>query len=151
MKLKLRERLLLPILGLIILGMGITIITSNKYSKAAISETTENSMIQTVENIRNAFDSWLLKQETVIDTMTSINIFSQACRSGFAGRAKRPAANKILANFKKDHAGFESIFLADLNGDVVASSNKDMIDSKNISQQESFKAALEENSSISGA
>ncbi|MGM0418757.1 MAG: methyl-accepting chemotaxis protein [Thermodesulfobacteriota bacterium] len=151
MKLKLRERLLLPILGLIILGMGITIVTSNKYSKAAISETTENSMIQTVENIRNAFDSWLLKQETVIDTMTSIKIFSQACRSGFAGRAKRTAANKILANFKKDHAGFESIFLADLNGDVVASSNESMIDNKNISQQQSFKNALEENSTISGA
>jgi methyl-accepting chemotaxis protein len=151
MKLKLRERLLLPVLGLIILGMGITIVTSNKYSKSAISETTENSMIQTVENIRNAFDSWLLKQETVIDTMTSIDVFSQVCRSGFAGRAKRPAANKILADFKKDHAGFESIFLADMNGDVVASSNEAMIDNKNISNDQSFKNALEENSTISGA
>jgi methyl-accepting chemotaxis protein len=151
LKLKLRERLLLPILGLIILGMGITIITSNRYSKSAISETTESSMVQTVENIRNAFDSWLLKQKTVIDTMTNIKIFSEACRLGFAGRVKRPEANKILANFKKDHAGFESIFLADLNGDVVASSVEAMIDNKNISQQHSFKNALEENSTISDA
>jgi hypothetical protein len=66
MKFGLRERILLPTLVLIILGMGLTIYFSNKYSRESISEITDNSMIKSAQETVRNLDNWLESRELVL-------------------------------------------------------------------------------------
>ncbi|HKK90750.1 MAG TPA: methyl-accepting chemotaxis protein [Desulfobacteraceae bacterium] len=144
MTLKLRERLLLPILVLIITGMGISIVVSNRYAKESISDITKQQMEQTAANLTSALDAWLVQHDSIIETMSEIGILGQTCRLGFAGKIKRPEANKKLAKFHQRHQGFESIFVSNLEGNVAASSNPEMIDAVNVSDTTYFQKAIEE-------
>lgn len=152
MKIRLRERILFPILGLIILGMGMSIKISNEYAKDSISKITKKAMIQTVDNVTKNLDTWILKNKGIIETLSQFNEFSEATLDTYMGKAFRPEVSKILKEFRSKNTDFESIFITDKVGNVVASSKGQNLTSNiNIRDREYFKEAMTNKPVISRA
>lgn len=152
MKIRLRERILFPILGLIILGMGMSIKISNEYAKDSISKITKKAMIQTVDNVTKNLDTWILKNKGIIETLSQFNEFSEATLDTYMGKAFRPEVSKILKEFRSKNTDFESIFITDKVGNVVASSKDQNLTSNiNIRDREYFKKAMTNKPVISKA
>ncbi|MGE4520532.1 MAG: methyl-accepting chemotaxis protein [Desulfobacteraceae bacterium] len=146
MKFGLRERILLPTLVLIILGMGLTIYFSNKYSRESISEITDNSMIKSAkETVRN-LDNWLESRELVLKTLSEVKIYQKACLNDFQGRALRKTASSNLKDYLEKHEIFQSVSIVDETGKVVASSSDERID-LDISDRDYFKNTVKNNKS----
>ncbi|MDY0362287.1 MAG: methyl-accepting chemotaxis protein [Desulforegulaceae bacterium] len=144
MKFGLRERILFPILILIVLGMGLTIYFSNKYSKQSISEITDNSMIKTVEETVKNLDNWIESRELVLKTLADIKIYQKASIDDFQGRALRKTASSNLENYINEHNVFESVSIVDNKGKVVASSSDERIE-LDISDRKYFINSFENN------
>lgn len=143
MRIRLRERLLIPILMLIMMGMGFSIITSNKYAKKNIADITKSGMIQTVENISNSLNSWLLKQKSVIEIMAELKSFQNASELSTQGDLARIEAIKTMKKYQAKHNEFDIIFIADLKGDIIAASKEAMIGKFNIKERKYFKETLQ--------
>jgi len=148
MKFKLRERILLPILVLIISGMGLSITFSNKYSKNSISDITKQSMIQTVEDSTKNLDNWIKSHQLVLQTMSEIKILQKACEDSYSGRALRSSASKRLKEFGEKYDIFDAVSVIGSDGVVVASSTESRID-LDLSDRDYFKNAMNQEKSIS--
>ena len=144
MKFGLRERILLPTLVLIILGMGFTIYFSNKYSKESISEITDNSMIKAAAETAGNLDNWIESRELVLQTLSEIRIFQRACVNDFQGRTLRKTANENLKEYVEKHDIFNSVSIVDGSGKVVASSSDKRID-LDISDRDYFVDTIKKN------
>jgi len=126
MKLKLRERLLIPLIFMIIIGMGISIVVSNHYARGALSDLTKNQMIQTVTNTKKLLNAWISKHQGILETMSEIKIFQKACDNSFMGKVMREEADKRLKVFNIKYNEFDAIFIADRSGKIVSASKKFM-------------------------
>lgn len=146
MKFGLRERILLPTLVLIILGMGLTIYFSNKYSRESISEITDNSMIKSAQETVRNLDNWLESRELVLKTLSEVKIYQKACLNDFQGRALRKTASSNLKDYLEKHEIFQSVSIVDETGKVVASSSDERID-LDISDRDYFKNTVKNNKS----
>lgn len=143
MKLRLRERLLLPVLCLIVLGMGITIVISSRYARNSIYQITKNNMVQTVENVVQSLNAWLMKQHAAISTMSEIRTFINCIDESKAENEIIETANKRLKIFNSKHNDFEALFIAGKDGKIKASSlGNSSTASINISDRPYFKEAM---------
>ncbi|MCB9481315.1 MAG: methyl-accepting chemotaxis protein [Desulfobacteraceae bacterium] len=143
MKLKLRERLLLPVLFLIILGMGISIVISSKNAKDSIYQITKQNMVQTVDNVVQSLNAWLMQHQSVIKTMAEVTTFANAVDDTQTSKELIETANKRLEHFNSQHNEFEAIFITGKNGRIKASSVGSSTSNIDISDRPYFKEAIQ--------
>lgn len=142
MKFNLRERLLLPVLCLIILGMGISIVLSSKNAKESIYQITKNSMIQTVDNVVQNLNSWLTQQKAVVTTIAEVKTFINSVDREESSEQTIDTAFQRLKKFHSQNKGFESFFIADANGILKVSTFGDSLEKIDISDREYFRQAM---------
>jgi methyl-accepting chemotaxis protein len=149
MKLSLRNRFLLPVVALIVLGMGGSTAVSYFQSKQALESSIMGQIDQMAGSTMKVMDSWVKDRKVDLSNWARQTIFSTALEDTFVGKAARKSANEQLAKLKHDYNYYENICLANGSGDLVAAAEESVIGKVKVKDLNYFLGALKGQVSIS--
>lgn len=138
MRLKFRGQMLLPILSVVIIGVSAMQYVSYKESRTLLEQVIFSSIGAIAETSSRTLDEWVSSEWTALKDWSGNNIMIQAVQGTDASALAM--ARERLAQKVKVYPYFESIFVTDKQGDVVASSNPDMSGSR--ASRNYFKSAI---------
>jgi len=148
----LRKNFLIPTLTLIIVGMGFSTILSYVRTRNMMNESAIDQMTQMSAMATKNMDSWIQDRKIEVSNWATEQVFAEALTASDLGRETRLIVNDQFEAFKKNAAYYDVIALADKKGELVASTNKDILVGKtNVAEQPFFKQALAGRQTISDA
>ena len=124
MKMNLRNRFLLPMLLLIILGMGTSTVVSYIKAKGALEDEINSRLEQTANSTLEVIDAWIADQKLNVTNWSRQKTYMTAVKDSFIGKAARKSADAELAMLKSDYKYYEDINVADQSGTLVSASNE---------------------------
>ena len=101
MRMNLRNRFLLPMLLLIILGMGTSTVVSYIKAKGALEDEINSRLEQTADSTLEVIDSWIADQKLNVSNWSRQKIYIAAVKGSFMGKSARKSADAELAMLKK--------------------------------------------------
>ena len=122
MKLSLRNRFLIPMVILVALGMGASTAISYVKARNALVAASKAQIGQLAESTIGIVNAWYANRKLEIRNWSDQKIFTAAVEDSFVGVAARKAANIQLAKLKEDYKHYENIYLANLAGEIIATS-----------------------------
>lgn len=149
MKLSIKAKFLIPMLALIILGLGVQASISFTKSKTGFKALIEGQIFQTKEAAVSTMNAWINDRKLDIDTWSHEKIFSSGLKESFIGKAARKTASGKLASLKEKYGYYEDINLANEKGELIASSNPGLVGKINIQNRGYFKTAMQGTLNIS--
>lgn len=119
----LRQKFLIP--SMIVLLLGLSVLSGVGYlsSKSAVETAIGNQMSMASKGLATTADNWFNDRRMDVNGWASQSILSKAIDSSFLIKS----TNKRLAQTKKDYGYYESLNLANLKGEVLASSEEALI------------------------
>ena len=142
MKMNLRNRFLVPMLLLIILGMGTSTAVSYFKAKGALEEEITARLEQIGDSTVKVIDAWVKDQELNVSNWSRQKVYVTAVKDSFIGKAARKSADSELEKVKKDYQYYEDICVTDKGGELVAASNPKII-GMSIKDRPYFKTSME--------
>ncbi len=149
MKLKLRNKFLLPTITLIIIGMGISTVVSYFASKNAIENMAVAQIDQLADSTVTQIASWIRDIKLDLSNWSEGLTFKTAIQDTFMGESVRDTASVQLADITKNYEIFEYLVLANIMGESLASSDSDILETLNVSEQTFFQEVLKDEVVIS--
>lgn len=141
--LSLRNRFLVPTILLIVAGMGISTVISYTNIKRIVTANAEQQMDQMCGMLTKNIDFWFLDRRVEISNWSREQTLWQASEDSKLGEEMRIIVNEEFGEYKKNAACYEIICLANVRGEVIASSNEqDTANKINVSDREYFKQAI---------
>ncbi len=150
MKQSLKVRFFLSTAVMITIGMGLGIMASYLNSRRAVEHEATQRLMQMRDTTLRAISSWLHHQEVDLLNWTSQKLFQIALEEGFKARAARRSANGEMDRQLIYNPNFEMIAMADVQGQVVASSNFYDNQWKAVQNESFFKSAIKGDIAFSG-
>ncbi|WP_321532138.1 methyl-accepting chemotaxis protein [uncultured Desulfuromonas sp.] len=141
----LRNRLLLSITPVMIVGMLITAIISYKYSKDAIRGAVGHNMTNTVETCQKQINSWVNDIETDLKTLAYNPLVNEVLQN----ESDADRVNTLLQKVKNDYPFYENLVVLNNQGLVVAGSNPKVVGKLNLADRSYFREAMAGKSSLS--
>ncbi len=142
MKLSLKNKFVIPTVILILSGMGILSVISFIQSKNAL----ENSIIGQLENKADTtaamLTSWMGERHLNVESWTKEKTFPAAVDNSWVDTYTRKKAGTRLTVLQKSYTMYEDICLADRDGNVVSSSNPELVGNLNIKEESFFVSAF---------
>lgn len=117
-----KNKILLPILLLIFVGMGISTAVSYFQSKAAVENELNRQLIQIAAATTQTLNAWVSDRRLDIETWSTEEMYRTALSEGLMGRAARRSATDRLTHLKEAYGYFDDIYVANNEGMVVAAS-----------------------------
>lgn len=142
MKLSLRNRFLIPSLGLIVLSMATSAVLSSINSKSALRGALTGQLQQISDSSNQAMTSWLTDRRLDIKSWSSVSVYQSALDDSFVGKAARKSATDQLGVIKKDYGYYENICLTDSTGLIVAAALPDTIGKISVGDRPYFKKSM---------
>ncbi|MCB9481665.1 MAG: methyl-accepting chemotaxis protein [Desulfobacteraceae bacterium] len=139
MRFKLQERIFLPVLIVIIFGMGSLIFVSNHYSKNAVKLIASDRIIDNSIGKEKEISSWFKNNKALINTWSSNWVLQSAAKSGVAARV---LAIKELEKLNEENPKFSRLAVLSSDGTLIASSKKEKEDLPDFREREFFKKGL---------
>ena len=137
---KLQSKLLIPIITVIVIGLGSLSFILYKNSKTEIERKTENQITQTVNSLIINMDEYFMTAEREILLIGNQKVFKDLFNNKNADRGD--ISNKQLSNIVKTAPQFELIAVADKKGNVISSNDTSVINTVNISDRDYFRKAI---------
>ncbi len=144
MKLKLKSKILFPIIVLIIAGTFVSIMLAYNISKKTIIKMAKEHLVDRVDFTAVRLDDWMKNEIAELDQLTKYKNIREATKYW----GLREDGSLRLADYVKTRPYFERIFLTDLMGKVVSSSAKILPENADVSEKEYFKKAIKGKISI---
>ena len=141
MKLNLRNRFLLPMVVLILLGMGISGLISYEKSKTALEGSINAQISQLADSTAKVMGSWVRDRGLDIKTWSKQKVFQTSLNSSFVGKAARKSANALLADLMSEYGYYENIVLADTGGNLLAAAVPEVVGKINVKDRKYFLEA----------
>lgn len=135
---------LVPILFLVMLGVGLTTAISYFYTKRSVEELSIAQMSQALMFLDKDITVKVKKIESDAILWSQEEVFRLALTEGYLGRSARVAADKRLAE-RSSYNEYDRLFLALPSGEVVSASLPGMVGSINVSDRGYFKRTLDGN------
>jgi methyl-accepting chemotaxis protein len=142
MKMNLRNRFLLPMLLLIILGMGTSTAVSYFKTKSALEKEIVSAIEQMTTSTLKVVDSWIKDQKLNVSNWSRQKMYMTAVKDSSIGKAARKPAEAELAKLKRDYQFYEDICVANPSGALVAASSEDAL-KMNVKDRAYFKGSME--------
>jgi methyl-accepting chemotaxis protein len=139
MKLSLRNKFLLPVLGLIVLGMGISASLSYFKSKSILEETINSQVNQMADSTLMTMRTWVNDRRLDVGSWSRQDEFSGALKDA---SSSGEAAGLRLARLKQDYTYYENICLATPSGDLIAAADKSVVGKVKVNDRGYFQAAM---------
>ena len=139
----LRKNFFIPTLTLIVLGMGISTIVSYVRTRTMMNESAIDQMTQMSAMATKNIGFWIENRKIEVGNWATEQIFAEALSGSDLGRETRLIVNEQFEAFKKNAPYYEVIALSNKKGELVASTNKDiMVGKLNVAEYLVFKQAL---------
>ena len=132
---------LVPILFVVMLGVGLTTAISYFYTKRSVEELSIAQMSQALMLLNKEVADKVKRIETDAVLWSQGEVFRMALAEGYLGRSARVASDKRLAE-RALYNEYDRVFLALPDGEVVSASAPDMVGSINVSDRGYFKRSL---------
>lgn len=136
--LSLRNRLLLSITSVMIIGMLITAAISYIYSKEAIREAVGHNMTNTVETCQKQIDSWVSDIEADLKTLSYNSLVSNILQN----QDEPDNSNDLLQKFKNDYPFYENLGILNKQGLLIAGSNPALVGKLKLTDRSYFREAM---------
>lgn len=149
MKWSLRKRFLLPVIGLIIIGMGLSIGISHVKSRGALTESLRSQIEQLANSSAGVLNLWARDRKLDIKNWSQQQIFPTAVKDTFLGKAARNSANRLLKELKANYQYYEALNLVNSEGEIVAASDDQLIGRITVNDRKYFKKAMKGNMAVS--
>ncbi|MCF8037881.1 MAG: Cache 3/Cache 2 fusion domain-containing protein [Desulfohalobiaceae bacterium] len=143
MKLSLKNKILMPVLLLIILGMGISTAVSYYQSKATLEKEIKDELEQKSASTVKILSTWISDRTMDVSTWSQQEVYQKATKEGILGKAARKTASKRLAGLKEAYGYYEDINLADSTGNLIAASNQDLVGKISVNDRDYFKKSMQ--------
>lgn len=137
----LEERYFVPVLFVILLGVGLTTAVSYYYTKRTVEEVALGQMSQALFFLEKAVSEKTSGVEGDAILWSREEVFRLALGSGYLARSARTAANSRLAERCRFN-GYDRAFVALPNGDLAASSDQESMQFINVSDRAYFARSL---------
>lgn len=146
MKWNLRNKIILPLLSLVLLGVIVSTVISHGFAEKAITDLVKGQIESQVEATLLRISDWLEGCKTDIRGLAGNTELIRSIK--YYGL--RDKANVQLAKVVENHPQYLIVAMADTKGDLIVCSNKAVLEKKiNISDRGYFKEGMSGNSSIS--
>jgi len=142
MKLRLRNRFLLPTVILIAIGMSFSAFVSYRYSKKAIEDMAQEQIRQSADATSVQISFWLKGLRLNVLNWSADLTYKTAVRDSYLGLAARKTANEKMADVQKNYEMFETVVLFDKNGEAIASGTPEAIGKLKVSDRDFFQQSV---------
>lgn len=132
---------LVPILFVVMLGVGLTTAISYFYTKRSVEELSIAQMSQALMLLNKEVTDKIKRIESDAILWSQEEVFKLALSEGYLGRSARLAAEKRLAE-RALYNEYDRVFLALPDGEVAAASAPGMVGLMNVSSRNYFKRSL---------
>ncbi|MFW6333883.1 MAG: methyl-accepting chemotaxis protein [Desulfosalsimonas sp.] len=149
MSLNIKNRILVPVLAIIVLGMGISSAVSYFQSKKTIEDELQSQLKQHTKSSVEGLSGWIKSRRLDIATWSGEDLYPKALSSGLMGDSSKESANKRMAYLQEGYGYYEHIGLADSSGEVAAGSQEELSGEINVGDREYFKKSMEGKEAIS--
>jgi methyl-accepting chemotaxis protein len=92
---------------------------------------------------------WVKDRKLDIANWSQQKAYQTAVQDSFLGKAARKSANHMLEKVKEDYRYYETLNIANINGELVSASDSGVIDKINVQDHLYFKEALKGNVFVS--
>ncbi|PID39288.1 MAG: chemotaxis protein [Proteobacteria bacterium] len=151
MKWNLKNKFLIPMLTLIVVGMGFSATISYIKSRNALKSAIFNDAQHVADATSKMMISWINDRKQDVKTWSKADVLKRALKNGFLGEAARESTNQWLTGLTAAYAYYESLSLLDADGTVIASSDAGHIDKFNLKDRGYFRKAMQGQHAISDA
>ena len=141
MKLNLQKRILLPVIGLVVLVMGISTGVSYYFSQKGFGEDAIESLAMTSRSRAELADEWIESAKGTIKIAAKRAIYLNVLRNNSEESVR--IANDISAQDVKDYPIFSRVNIIGADGIAKASSLPDAVGKLNVADRDYFKKAMQ--------
>jgi methyl-accepting chemotaxis protein len=143
MKLSLRNKILLP--TLLIVGLGIitsSLVSYSNTSRAMVSNAVAEAQQRSASTVTE-IQTWTAERRVDVENWASQKMFQAATEDSFMGKLARTSANGELARLCKLYPSFSTISVADAKGLYIASSEPSTVDKLSVADRAYFQEAMQ--------
>ena len=116
----LSKKILFPTLMVITLGLVAVLLVFHFNARAVVQQELGRRLQREVQLAAKLLDSWLQARTNDITLWSGQEVFVEALtESGYYGRSALQGAQQLLATLRSGYPFYESIFLADIHGQVM--------------------------------
>ncbi len=149
MNISIKNKILVPAILIIIVGMAVASTTSYFKAKNALEYDSKAQLESSVDSVSKFLDTWLVERKLNIQNWSKQKDIIQAFKDDFLGKASRKSVNVMLKKFSDDYIYYANIGIADIKGNIIASDQPSQVDKINIFEQSYFQTAIKGNTTIS--
>ena len=149
LQMSIRNKILLPVVGLIVIGLGLSIGISYYKSSQALERVLVDQIDKFASNTAAGYEDAFANIKKDVQTWSMQNDFKNSLKDTFVGKAARKDANEIFKTLLSKFKIIEGIYLTDAKGDVIAGSNPELVGKVNISDRNYFEPTLKGETYIS--
>jgi len=142
MKWNLRNRLLIPVLGLIVVGMGTLTGASYYNSKTDLEEAITGRITQLADSTQNVLATWERDRRLDIRSWAESNVYKTAVKDSFVGKAAVKTANQTLGELKEQYGYYENICLSNEQGALVAAADPGVVGTVEVADRPYFATSM---------
>ncbi|MCE5335099.1 MAG: methyl-accepting chemotaxis protein [Desulfobacteraceae bacterium] len=147
MKLSLKNRFLVPTLVLTAVGMGALALTCGMLAKSALTDGVNTQLQESLTLSEQKISLFFEERTREIKTWSEDKEIRKAIREN--GKTRSDEANAVLLGMQKLSGHFQSVLVADADGDVKAVSDTKAPPKLNIKERDYFKEAMQGRALIS--
>jgi hypothetical protein len=146
----LRNKFLIPMISLIVLGMGTSTVVSYLKARTALEGEITSQLAQVTESTQKVIDVWVKNRTLDVSNWSRQKIYATALKKSFIGKAARKSANAELARLKGDYKYYEDICVANKEGLVISASNGKIINKIDVRERTYFQESMGDKIYVSG-
>lgn len=149
MRFNIRNKFLVPMIILVMVGMGGVSIISYTLSKHALQEALTGQIKQTADTTVANMQAWVRDRTLDVTNWSMQNIFQTAMKDSFVGKSARKSSSTELGRIISEYRYYEDINIANTDGEIVAGSDKEIIGKINVAERSYFKASMQGRTHVS--
>jgi methyl-accepting chemotaxis protein len=142
MKWNLKNKFIVPMVALIVIGMGVSTTISYFKARDALKATIIDSVKQIASNTSEMVVSWVQDRKLDVTTWSKQDLLKTAIQDTTVGEAARKSANLWLADLKQEYKYYESLNVAGASGLLIASANPEIVGKVSVKDRDYFHTAM---------
>lgn len=144
MTLKLREKLLFPVVLTFAAGMVAGLCYSYVASTRAIEESVRKALVRETRNTSDLIDKWLDARHTDLLTWSRWDAFLEVLvETGPKAADAIASANTLLETLEKGYSYYDFLFIADRDGYLLSTSHSSVPKQYRVNDRDYFKASIQ--------
>lgn len=140
MKLKLTIKLLIPLAGLIVIGLIVCTVTAYTSARTGLEITINNQIRLVSHSMASKITTWIKRNRLDIDTWSRMDVVTRSLGDVDNELSRQTASNR-MKQYVETHKIFDGMRITDANGRVISSSHAGNIGNLVVADRDYFKSA----------